>query len=85
MKCSGAEVCKLSFTCHRLQHLCAGLLFQPRMQESGMALSQLKDGKPQCVCGLETGPSSTLVLLEVLVWRGKNVLSVQRSDWAQPA
>lgn len=42
-------------------------------------------GKAECICGLETGPSSTMVLLEVLVWREKNVLSVQHSDWAQPA
>ena len=27
--------------------------------------------KAECICGLETGPSSTMVLLEVLVWREK--------------
>lgn len=42
-------------------------------------------GKAECVCGLGTGPSITMVLLEVVVWREKNVLSVQHSNWAQPA
>lgn len=55
--CSGAEV-------YKSQHLFSGLLFHPRMQESGMALSQLKEGKLSVFVALELDPA-----LQWCFWR----------------